>query len=267
MTDIALITGASSGIGLELAKIHASKKRSLVLVARSQLKLEELKTDLESHYGISVYNIVKDLSQPNAAQEIYDEIKQQNIQIDYLINNAGFGDYGFFVDASWSKTEEMIRVNILVLTQLTSLFLQDMKERKSGKIMNVASVAAFEPGPLMSVYYASKAFVLSFSEALNNEVRHYNISVTALCPGATESGFHERSAFNQSKIVKGKKLPTAKEVAIFGYKAMLQRKVVAVHGFKNKLLIFAIRLIPRCWVVKIVREMQNKATETIINRS
>jgi uncharacterized protein len=169
----ALITGASNGIGLELAKVHASKGDNLVLVARNKAKLDELKAELEKSYKISVYTIGKDLSASNAAQEVYDETKRQNIQIDYLINNAGFGDFGMFVETDWNKELQMINLNITTLTQFTKLYLQDMVKRKNGKIMNVASTAAFQSGPTMAVYYATKAYVLSFSEAIDNEVSEH----------------------------------------------------------------------------------------------
>jgi uncharacterized protein len=189
MKHTALITGASNGIGLELAKIHASKGDDLVLVARNKTKLDELKTELENQYTIKVYTIGKDLSGFNAAQEVYDETTKQNIQIDYLINNAGFGDFGMFTETDWNKEFQMINLNITTLTQFTKLYLQDMVKRRSGKIMNVASTAAFQSGPTMAVYCATKAYVLSFSEAVNNEVSDQGVTITTLCPGPTESGF------------------------------------------------------------------------------
>ena len=164
----ALITGASSGIGLELAKVHASKGGDLVLVARNKLRLDELKTELESKFKVKVYTIGKDLSLANSAQEVYNETKNQNIEIDYLINNAGFGDFGMFVDTDWNKELQMINLNITTLTHFTKLYLQDMVKRGSGRIMNVASTAAFQSGPTMAVYFATKAYVLSFSEAIDN---------------------------------------------------------------------------------------------------
>lgn len=255
----ALITGASNGIGLELAKIHASKGDNLVLVARNLAKLNELKTELERQFKIRVHNISKDLSQPNAAQEVYDETQQQKIQIDYLINNAGFGDFGFFVDTDWNKQLQMINLNITTLTQFTKLYLQEMVKRGSGKVMNVASTAAFQSGPTMAVYYATKAYVLSFSEAIDNEVREKGITVTALCPGATESGFQAAAAMEESALVKGRKLPSSKEVAEYGYQAMMKGKTVAIHGFMNYVLANSVRFLPRNLVVKVTRKMQDKA--------
>jgi uncharacterized protein len=255
----ALITGASNGIGLELAKIHASNGGNLVLVARNKSKLDELKTELENQYKISVYTIGKDLSLANAAQQVYDETSQQKIQVDFLINNAGFGDFGMFVETDWNKELQMINLNITTLTQFTKLYLQDMVARKSGRIMNVASTAAFQSGPTMAVYYATKAYVLSFSEAVDNEVSDKGVTVTSLCPGATESGFQAAAAMEESALVKGKKLPTAKEVAEYGYKSMLAGKTVAIHGMMNFIMANSVRFTPRAIVVKLTRKLQDKS--------
>lgn len=259
MKKTALITGASNGIGLELAKIHASKGGDLVLVARNKSKLDELKTELESQYKVSVYVIGKDLSANNSAQEVYDETTKQNIQVDFLINNAGFGVFGMFAETDWNKELQMINLNITTLTQFTKLFLQDMVKRRSGKIMNVASTAAFQSGPTMAVYYATKAYVLSFSEAVDNEVSDKGVTVTTLCPGATESGFQAAAAMEESALVKGKKLPTAKEVAEYGYVSMMKGKTVAIHGLMNYLMANSVRFTPRALVVKLTRKIQDKA--------
>ena len=256
----ALITGASNGIGYELAKVHASNGDNLVLVARNKNKLDELKIELEKQFKITVYTIGKDLSIINAAQEVYDELKQKNIVIDYLINNAGFGDYGFLIETDWNKELQMINLNITTLTHFTKLFLKDMVKKGSGKIMNVASVAAFLSGPTMAIYYASKAYVLSFSEAIDNEVRDKGVTVTTLCPGPTESGFLEAAALQNSKLFKGKKIASAKEVAEYGYKAMMQGKTVAIHGFMNRIMASAVSFIPRSILVKAVRRIQEKTT-------
>ena len=251
-----IITGESNGIGLELAKVHATKGGDLVLVARNKSKLDELKKELESEYKVSVYTIGKDLSAINSAQEVYDETTKQNIQIDYLINNAGFGDFGMFVETEWNKELQMINLNITTLTQFTKLYLQDMVKRRSGKIMNVASTAAFQPGPTMAVYFATKAYVLSFSEAVNNEVSDKGVTLTTLCPGATESGFQAAAAMEESNLVKGKKLPTSKEVAEYGYAAMMKGKTVAIHGLMNWIMANSVRFIPRAIVVKVTRKIQ-----------
>lgn len=255
MKKTALITGASDGIGLELAKIHASKGDDLVLVARTISKLNELKAQLENEFGIQVLTIQKDLSVPNAAKEVYDEVAKNTLSIQYLINNAGFGHFGFFHESDWEKQAQMINLNIMALTQFTKLYLEDMIQQGGGKIMNVASTASFLPGPLMAVYFATKAYVLHFSEAINNEVKEKGITVTALCPGPTESGFKAGAEMEESSLMKGKKLPTAKEVAAFGYRKMMQGKAVAIHGKKNYILSNSVRFAPRTLSVKIARSV------------
>jgi uncharacterized protein len=258
MAKTALITGASSGIGLELSRIFASRKNNLVLVARNKSKLDELKVELEMRHKISVCVIAKDLSQLNSAREVYDETSRQNIQIDYLVNNAGFGDFGFFYESNWEKQQEMINVNITALTHLSRLYLPSMVKRGSGRMMNLGSTASFQPGPMMSVYYATKAYVLFFSEAINNEVKDKGVTVTALCPGPTESGFQTAAANKESRLVKGRKLPSSKEVAEYGYKAMMKGKAVAIHGFMNNIMANSVRFAPRSWVVKIARYLTDK---------
>lgn len=259
MKKTALITGASNGIGLELAKIHASKGDNLVLVARNKTKLDELKFELEKQFKVAVYTIGKDLSTTNAAQEVYDETQKNNIQVDYLINNAGFGGYGMFAETDWNNELEMINLNITSLTLFTKLYLKDMIKRKSGKIMNVASTASFQPGPTMAIYCATKAYVLSFTEAVSNEVSDKGISIIALCPGATETGFQAAGKLDESKLFKNKKLPTAKDVAEYGYNAMIKGKTVAIHGVMNYIMANAIRFIPRAIVLKVSRSMLDKA--------
>ncbi|HPT21881.1 MAG TPA: SDR family oxidoreductase [Bacteroidales bacterium] len=255
MSKTALITGASGGIGLELARIHASKGDNLVLVARSGDKLSEIKSEFEAKYNVSVRFLVRDLSVPHAAIKVYDEVTNHGIEIDYLVNNAGFGDFGLFAESDWDKQERMININITALAHLTRLFLPGMIKRGEGRILNVASLAAFTPGPTMAVYFASKAFVLSFSEALNNEVKGKGITVTALCPGSTESKFHE-VAIGDPKMLKERKMMSAEEVAEIGYNAMMKGKTVVLPGFKNALLATLTRFIPRDTVVKSARKIQ-----------
>ncbi len=252
----ALITGASNGIGLELAYEHAKKGGNLILIARNSKKLEEIKLEIETKYNVKINIIFKDLSIKNAAQEVYNEVKNLNLQVDYLINNAGFGDFGMFVSTNWNKEEEMIKLNITALTQFSKLFIKDMVVRKNGKILNLASTASFQPGPTMAVYFATKAYVLSFSEAIANEVKEFGVTVTALCPGPTASGFQTAAAMDNAKLFKDKKLPSSKEVAIYGYNAMLKGKTVAIHGTLNYILANAIRLLPRNLVTKIIRQVQ-----------
>jgi short-subunit dehydrogenase len=255
MKKTALITGASGGIGLEFARIHASKGDNLILVARSRDKLDEVKRELEAEFNVEVYNIVKDLTLNDAATDVFNEVRSINIVVDYLVNNAGFGDFGLFAGSDWDKQEKMISLNITALAHLTRLFLPGMIERGDGKILNVASMASFLPGPTMSVYFASKAFVLSFSEAINNEVRDKGVSVTALCPGSTVSNFHA-VAMNDPNLVEDRKMQSAKEVAEKGYRAMMKGKPVVIPGSKNAFLAFAVRFFPREFITKMARKIQ-----------
>ena len=257
MNKTALITGSSSGIGYELAKVHAKNGDNLVLVALDNGKLNELKREIEEKHKVKVYTIEKDLSFPGAAGEVYDELKQQKISVDYLINNAGFGDFGLFADCDWTKQEKMINLNITALAHFTRLFLPDMIDKGSGKIMNVASTASFQPGPTMAVYFATKAFVLSFSEAVSNEVKDKGITVTALCPGSTETGFHA-VVMGDGKLLKDRKKSSPGEVAEYGYRAMMKGKTVAIHGLKNKIMAASVRFLPRALVVKAARKIQEK---------
>jgi len=258
MVRTALVTGASSGIGLELAKIHAEHGDNLVVVARNKKKLLDLKDKLEKGNDISVLVIVKDLSLSGSAKEVYDMVKSKNITVDYLINNAGIGNFGEFVDTDLKRESKMIQLNVGTLTEFCKLFLKEMVKRGNGKIMNVASIAGFQPGPLMAVYFATKAYVLHFSEAIANEVAGKGVSVTALCPGPTQSGFQLSAGMKESVLFKGKNLPSSKDVALYGYQAMMKGKVVAVHGWKNRLLINLSRFAPRWLVVKMARRSVHK---------
>ena len=258
MPKTVLITGASGGIGYELAKLFAQDGDNLVLVARSENKLNEIKTNFEQKYKVNVKVLGKDLSQPNAAVQIFNELESAQIQVDVLVNNAGFGNFGEFVDSSWEKEADMMQVNMISLTQMTKLFLKGMVERRRGRILNVASTAAFQPGPLMAVYYATKSYVLSFSEAIANELEGTGVTVTALCPGATESGFQQASAMEESRLVKGRKLATSEAVAKYAYKAMDKGQVVAIHGLFNWISANVIRFLPRKVVTDVVRTMQER---------
>ena len=257
MKNTALITGSSNGIGYEFAWIHASKGGDLVLVARNREKLGKLKSDLEKIHHINVHIIIKDLSVAGAAREVFDEVKMHRIVVEYLVNNAGFGDSGFFAESDWSKQEQMINLNITSLAHLTWLSLPDMISRRRGKIMNVASTAAFIPGPTMAVYYATKAFVLSFSQAIGNEVRDQGITVTSLCPGPTRSGFRENASIDDNRIFDKAGIPGAREVAQYGYYSMMSGKSVAIHGFTNKILAHSGKIIPRV-AAKAVRKIHER---------
>jgi short-subunit dehydrogenase len=254
----ALITGASTGIGLEFAKIFAQNGNNLVLVARTQSKLEALAQELSAAKGIKTWVFAYDLSLPESATQLFEACQNANLTIDYLVNNAGFGDYGAFHQSRWQKQADMIQLNIQTLTHLTHLFLPQMIQNRRGKILNVASVAAFQPGPYMSVYFATKAYVLSFSEALAAELEGTGVTVTALCPGPTESEFFKNAQAQDSNLVKGKKLPTAKEVALYGYERLLAGDTVAIHGAVNFILANTSRFMPRSLVTKISKIVMKK---------
>lgn len=254
--EAALITGASSGIGFELAKVFAKNNHNVVLIARTESKLEQLATEIKESYGVEAVVLAKDLVKNNAAQEVYDSLQEKGITINYLVNNAGFGSFGFFKDLDWEMEANMIDLNVKSLTHFTKVFGGDMVDRKQGKIMNVASTAAFQPGPLQAVYFATKAFVLSLSEALHNEFADHNVTVTALCPGATATGFADAADMEGKSFFKNKNIPTGKEVAEYGYKAMMKGQSVAVHGFMNNMLAQSARFMPRELTTTIVRKMQ-----------
>jgi uncharacterized protein len=258
LKNTALVTGASGGIGRELALVHARAGGDLVLIARNKEKLSALQEEVKREYGVEAIIFAKDLSRPETAEEIYRHLIETGTEVDLLINNAGFGGFGYFHETDWDKEAQMIDLNVRSLTHLTKLFLPAMIVRGSGRVLNLASTAAFVPGPLMAVYYATKHYVLSFSEAIANEVAGTGVTVTALCPGPTASGFQAGADIEESRLVKGKRLPTSKEVAEYGYKAMLQGKRVAVHGLGNRLQLFSIRFTPRRLLSAVVRRLQEK---------
>jgi len=213
MSKTALITGASGGIGYELALLFARDQYDCVLVARSRDKLDELAARLESEFRVKTLVVAKDLSKPSTVDEIYEEVTAASLKVDALVNNAGFPVYGRFVETDLQAELEMLQVNVVALTALTKLFLRGMVERGTGHVLNLASTAAFVPGPLMAVYYASKAYVLSFSEALANELKGTGVTVTALAPGPTRSGFQERGKLEDARLVRGS-LADAASVAL-----------------------------------------------------
>ncbi len=250
----ALITGASSGIGFELAKVMAREKMDLILVARSLDKLEDLKKQLAS-FNRRVDVISMDLSVPGAASELYKKTQSLGLTVDCLVNNAGFGEFGEFYKIDRQRQADMIHLNITALTELSHLYLANMVQKKSGHIINIASTAAFQPGPRMAVYFATKAYVLSFSEALSEELSDTGVHVTAICPGPTESGFADAANLGTSDLFKNKSVPTSKDVAEFTWKAMQNKQVVAVHGLTNFLLAQSNRLAPRSLVRKIAKKV------------
>lgn len=241
----ALVTGASGGLGAEFARLHASRGGNLVLVARSADKLESLKTKFIAQYSVSVMTIAVDLTLQGSTQFVYDKVCDAGVKVDYLINNAGFGLLGNFAVSDLNRQQEMIQLNVMALMQLTHLFLPAMIERGKGRILNVASTAAFQPGPYMAVYFATKAFVLSFSEALAVEVKEKGVTVSALCPGPTETGFKDAAAMQTSMLFKKGTAADAREVAMHGYRVMLRGQSVAVSGWVNRLMAFGVRFAPR----------------------
>jgi len=224
----ALITGAASGIGREFSRIHAKKGGNIVAVDMNATGLKNLKSELEKEYGIEVYAIVKNLTELSAPKEIYDEVLQQNIQVDYLINNAGFGGVGAFHERDWKVDLAMIQVNVVALTALTRQFLPDFVARDSGKILNVSSTVSLVPGPYQAVYFATKAYVTSFNRSLHGELSDTGVSSTALLPGATKTAFGDHSGMNKTAIYK--KPASAQEVALEGYKAMEKGEVEVIAG-------------------------------------
>ena len=253
----ALITGASSGIGLELARLFAGDGYRLVLVARNRGVLRALGDELQAKHGIEVRVSPKDLAHPASPTELYQELQEAGIVLDVLVNNAGFGGAGPFLKTDWNNEAEMMQVNMVALVHLTKLFLPQVRARE-GKVMNVASVAAFLPGPYQSIYYATKAFVLSFSEALAEELRGTGTTVTCLCPGPVETGFQARAGTSTADVARSPLLVDVREVARAGYEGMKQSKRLVIPGWKNRALIQGLRLSPRSTATKMVSRMNGK---------
>jgi short-subunit dehydrogenase len=254
---IVLVTGASSGIGYELAKLFARDGHDLVLVARSREKLEAIGRELKDATGVAVRLIPKDLSRPRAAEEVFDELTRESIRIRVLVNCAGFGTYGAFAETDIAAEREMMQLNVVALTELTKLAVRDMVHRGDGRILNVASTAAFQPGPRMAVYYATKAYVLSFSEALANELHGTGVTVSTLCPGPTRTGFGDRAKMEDARVYRTGVMDAA-AVAKAGYRGLKRAETVIIPGLRNKLVALAARLGPRKVVVAITRWMNEE---------
>ena len=255
MNKTALITGATSGLGYDFVGMFAQDGFDLVLVARNQAKMEEIKSQYP-HLNVTI--ITKDLSRPNAAKEVYEEVKSAGITIDTLVNNAGFGLMGHFEDLDIQKQSEMIQLNNTALTELTYYFLPEMKgNTHRARILNVASTAAFQPGPMMAVYYATKAYVLSFSEALAEELAGTNVTVTTLCPGATKTNFASVANVAKTKMFSG--AMSSHEVAKQGYQALMAGKRVVITGGTNKVGAYAAKFLPRSLAAKIAKYVAQEA--------
>lgn len=248
----ALITGASSGIGKELARIHAAQGGNLILVARRTEALEALKTELESTYKVQVTTFTQDLTQAHAAKKVYDFVNHSGLEVDYLMNNAGFGGHGEFIDRPLDKDLEMIQLNVTALVELTHLFLQDMKDRGHGKILNTASTAGFLPGPLQATYFATKAFVVSFTQGISYELRNKGVTVTALCPGPVKTEFeHVAGLEGGTMFDKG---ASAYKTAKSGYDAMIKGKVIKISQFSFSLLF--VPFVPLKLLSAVIEKMQ-----------
>ena len=254
--NVALITGASSGIGKELAKIHASRGGDLVLVARSEDKLHQLEAELEGDYSIRATVIAKDLAHPGAAKEVYDAVKAAGIEVDYLINNAGFGGRGKFHERAWEADLAMINLNVIALSELTRCFLPDFVARNSGKILNVSSTASLMPGPLQAVYYATKAYVTFFSNAIASELHDTDVTVTTLMPGATDTGFAKAGDLEKTKLFD--KMASSEMVATRGYDGMIKGKLDVIAGltFGQRVMLKSIPFASKKMLMKQVRQMQ-----------
>ncbi|MGC2371627.1 MAG: SDR family oxidoreductase [Candidatus Sulfotelmatobacter sp.] len=254
----ALITGASGGIGYELAKLFAKDHYNLVLVARSSDKLNQVASQLRQQFGFNVKTMAVDLAQDQAVTILFEQLKGEKLEVDVLVNNAGFGVFGEFAEMPEEEILGQVQLNVVALTHLTRLFLPAMIERRQGKIMNVASTAAFQPGPLMAVYYATKAYVLSFSEALANEVGATGVVVSCFCPGATDTGFQKRAGIENSRLFKKIGAMNVETVARDGYRGLMAGKTLVISGTRNRLVAESVRFAPRKWVTAMSRWVAEK---------
>lgn len=252
----ALITGASGGLGEQFAHLCAAEKMDLVLVARSKDTLETLAKELKDAHSVKVLVIAADLSDPQSIDDIVHTIDRQNIAVTTLINNAGFGSYGLFVHGDMHDQQQMLQVNIAALTALTRQLLPGMIERKHGRILNIASTAAFQPGPLMAMYYATKAYVMNFSVALSNETQGTGVTVTCLCPGPTKTGFSRNAHMAKTRLF-SLGLMDANTVARIGLIALKQGKPLVIAGVRNRIGVFLTRLVPRTAAAAVARRVQS----------
>jgi short-subunit dehydrogenase len=244
------------GLGAEFARLLASEGYDVVLTARNGERLATLKKEVENLHGVTALVLVADLADPRAPSAIHENLRRAGIEIDVLVNNAGFGMYGTFHESDLETEMEMVQVNIIALMHLTKLFLRDMVKRRRGRIVNVASTAAFQAGPMQSVYYASKAFVLSFSEAIGNELKGTGVTVTALCPGPTPTGFQERANVGRPRGLRLMMRVSPESVVRAGYNGMKHGRPVVIPGLLNNLHVFLLRFAPRRLVTNVVRRVQ-----------
>jgi short-subunit dehydrogenase len=254
MKDWVLVTGATAGIGNELTRLFAAEHFNLVLLARNEARLREFAAELRSQHKVEVMVLPKDLARPNTAAEVFDAVRDKPVSV--LVNNAGFGTYGPFHETNLAEQADMVQVNIVALIQLTHLFVQPMLARGHGRILNVASTAAFQPGPMMNVYYATKAFVHSFSYALADELAGTGITVTALCPGLTRTEFQARARL---KSVHSWPAMDARTVAQAGYRGLMKGKRVVIPGLANQIASFFAKRVPPRLTSAVVRRLHAKA--------
>jgi uncharacterized protein len=255
----ALITGATEGIGYELAKLFAGDGYNLIIVARTEQNLQQRATEL-SQYGVTVVPIAKDLFQPDAPFELYDEVRAKGLTVDVLVNDAGQGQFGLFSESDIRRQLEIIQLNVASLTTLTHLFLKDMVARNEGKILQLASIASELPGPWQAVYHGTKAYVLSFTEALIRELKDSAVSMTALQPGATDTDFFNKAEMLESKIM-DTKLSDPVKVARDGYEALMKGDDKIVSGFKNKVMVASSNIMPDTMVAAQMDKMQQSRDE------
>jgi len=253
---VALVTGASAGLGEQFAQLFARDGHDVILVARNAARLEALGSKLEQEHKVKAHVIAADLARPEEPQRIFNEVRSRQLEVEFLVNNAGFGTNGRFLEQELTREAEIVEVNCIALLKLTHLFARTMRERRSGRILNVASTAAFQPGPFMTTYYATKAFVLSFSEALAHELKGTGVTVTCHCPGPTLTEFGLRSGTDKARLFTGGAVvATASAAATDGYTAMMKGRVLAIHGFLNWFGVVAVRFSPRAMVRMIAARL------------
>lgn len=259
MKSWALITGASTGLGKDFCDLFAKDKINLVICSRGEEKLNQIANSLRQAYQIEVHVLATDLSDQQNVVTLVEFLNSKNIVLDYLVNNAGMGVYGKFSESSWQQEQQMIELNMTTVTHLMKRVIPVMLKNKKGKILNVASTAAFQPGPNMSIYFATKAYVLSLSEALNEELKNTGISITTLCPGPTETEFFKAAKMTSHKFAdpRSKLMMTSKEVAEIGYKSLMNSERVVVAGILNKITAFSTRFLPRPLLAKIAQQLLN----------
>jgi short-subunit dehydrogenase len=259
----ALITGATSGIGFELAKLFAQDKYNLILIARSQDELQQAASILQSQYGIEVIPIAKDLFERESPTEVYDEVKSRGITVNVLVNDAGQGQYGKFTETDLTRELDIIQLNIATYVALTKFFLKDMVARNEGKILNVSSIGGEMPGPLQAVYHATKAFVTSFTEAVNNEIKDTQVTMTVLLPGVTDTNFFDKAEQQEAKGVQDKSsMADPAKVAKDGYEALMSGDDKVISGFKNKAMVTASQVMPDSMVADNMHKMMEPVNKS-----